>query len=328
MIQTYRLASGRLQRIDDVGPAGTGDIVWLDLCNPTREEEHAVEAILGLVLPTRQEMAEIEESARLYAERGALVMTAVVIDGVAEGHPGRSEVTFLLSQNHFVTLRYSNPMPFRTIEARIGKQADEALTAPALFVTLLESFIERIADVLEAVATDLNAISDTIFYDDDEVRESGKARPAPDMQRLIRLLGRKNRMLSILRESLLSFGRLVPFVREGGAEWMKNGVSVRLKAVDRDIKSLATYEGQLEQQVAYLHESTLGLINVEQNTIIKVFSVAAVLFLPPTLVGTVYGMNFEVMPELKWAFGYPFALVTMVLSAFVPYWWFKRRGWL
>ncbi len=109
---------------------------------------------------------------------------------------------------------------------------------------------------------------------------------------------------------------------------MKNGPSVRLKAVERDLKSLAAYEAQLEQQIVFLHEATLGLINVEQNAIIKVFSIAAVLFLPPTLVGTVYGMNFEVMPELGWKFGYPFAILTMVVSAYIPYWWFKRRGWL
>ena len=94
------------------------------------------------------------------------------------------------------------------------------------------------------------------------------------------------------------------------------------------MRSLTAYESQLSSEIGYLHEATLGLINLDQNRIIKVFSIAAVLFLPPTVVGTIYGMNFETMPELKWAFGYPFALCLMLISATLPYWWFKRRGWL
>lgn len=327
MITYHRLEGGRLVRAAGAEPPAVSDIVWLDLFDPSRDEEVATERLLGLQVPTRQEMAEIEESARLYTEGNGLVMTAVVVDGAHEGRPQRAEVTFLLTRDHLVTVRYSNPMPFRTFEARIAKQPEENGTATAVFVSLVESFVERIADVLEATSADLNRLSDAIFYDETAGREPTEP-PKTDLQALIRMLGRKNRILSILRESLLSFGRLVPFLRQGGGDWMKNGLSVRLKAVERDIKSLTAYEAQLEQQIAFLHEATLGLINIEQNAIIKVFSIAAVLFLPPTLVGTVYGMNFEVMPELGWKFGYPFAILTMVLSAYVPYWWFKRRGWL
>ncbi|BBE74548.1 magnesium transporter CorA family protein [Oharaeibacter diazotrophicus] len=325
MIGCHRLVGGRLERREIAEAAD--DPLWIDLCDPSREEELEVERILGFQVPTRQEMAEIEESARLYTEGGALVMTAVVLDGVAEGRPKRTEVTFLLTRERLVTVRYSNPMPFRTFDARVAKQPEDNGSAQAVFVSLLESFVERIADVLEIVAGDLNRIADTVFYEEEDAAD-GTPGAKTDLQALIRLLGRKNSMLAVLRESLLSFGRIVPFVRQGASEWVKNGPSVRLKAVERDIKSLAAFETQLEQQISFLHEATLGLINIEQNAIIKVFSIAAVLFLPPTLVGTVYGMNFNFMPELSWKFGYPFAIATMVLSAFVPYWWFKRRGWL
>ncbi|BBK33122.1 magnesium/cobalt transporter [Allostella humosa] len=272
-------------------------------------------------------MTEIEESARLYREGGAIVMTAVVVNGVAQDRPERSEVTFLLTADHLVTVRYADPMPFRTFDTRLARHPEQNQSAPAILVSLVESFVERIADVLESVASGLRGCSSAIFYDE-EAEPARPAKPRTDLPTLIRQLGRKNQLLAILRESLLSFGRILPFLRQGADGWLKGGLSARIKAIARDLASLATYETQLEQQISFLHEATLGLINLEQNTIIKVFSVAAVLFLPPTLVGTIYGMNFEFMPELKWAFGYPFALGTMVVSAIVPYYWFKRRGWL
>ncbi|NGX95527.1 MAG: magnesium transporter, partial [Candidatus Afipia apatlaquensis] len=132
----------------------------------------------------------------------------------------------------------------------------------------------------------------------------------------------------ILRESLISLSRLIPFARDGAETWLTNGGPARLKQLERDLRSLTAYEGQMSSEIIYLQDATLGLINLDQNRIIKVFSIAAVLFLPPTVVGTIYGMNFELMPELTWVFGYPFALAMMVLSATLPYYWFRRKGWL
>lgn len=307
-------------------PAG---VVWIDLLNPTRDEELAVERMLGVEVPTREEMANIEESARLYVEAGTLVMTAAIIDGVTEGRPRRAEVTFLLARDHLVTVRYTDPVPFRTFPARVAKFPEDNASAPALFTSLIESFTERMADVLEVISADLDRASTSIFGEDGEQGSPPPDTPVrADLRGIIRTLGRRNRMLAVLRESLHSFSRLLPFLRQGGGDWMKNGAGARLKAVERDLKSLTAYEAQLEQQISFLHEATISLINLEQNAIIKVFSVAAVLFLPPTLVGTIYGMNFDFMPELDWRFGYPVALVIMVVSAIVPYLWFKRRGWL
>jgi magnesium transporter len=302
------------------------DVLWIDLHDPTREEEKAVEALLGLGVPTRQEMAEIEESARLYEEHGALVMTAVVINGVAEGRPSRTQVTFVLTKTHLVSVRYADPVPFRSFALKVQRQPETLTTSDRILVSLLESIVERAADVLEMVAADLNEVSTRLFIEDGPRRKP--KRVEDELQVLIKRLGRKNMTVAILRESLLSLTRLIPFVRQGAEEWLTNGSPARLKQLDRDLRSLSTYEAQLSSEIVYLHEATLGLINLDQNRIIKVFSIAAVLFLPPTLVGTIYGMNFEVMPELKLAFGYPFALGLMVLSAVLPYYWFKRRGWL
>jgi magnesium transporter len=304
-------------------------LVWIDLYDPTQEEENAVERLLNLQVPTAQEMAEIEESARLYEENGALVMTALVINGVAEGRPSRAQVTFVLTPTHFVSLRYSNPLPFRTFDVKCQRQPEAHKTAESIFASLLESIVDRAADVLEMVQTELNDVSSTLFFTGTEdTTPRRKASTNSDrLQVTLKRLGRKNLTLAILRESLWSLTRLTPFVRQGADAWLSAPIKARLKQVDRDLRSLTTYEAQLSAEIQYLHDATLGLINLEQNRIIKVFSIAAVLFLPPTLVGTIYGMNFSDMPELGWALGYPFALFLMILSSIVPYYWFKRKGW-
>jgi magnesium transporter len=330
MMNFHGLRHGRLVRLPDLDSAMPvpSDVLWIDLCDPTHEEEKAVEMLLGLQVPTRQEMAEIEESARLYQEHGALVMTAVIVNGVAEGRPSRTQATFVLTQSHLVSVRYADPVPFRTFEAKFQRQPEAHATSDAILVSLLESIVERAADVLELVAADLTEVSTRLFIEDRSPKRRRARRVEDELQALIRRLGRKNMTVSILRESLLSLTRLIPYVRQGAEAWLSNGSPARLKQLDRDLRSLAAYEGQLSSEIVYLHEATLGLINLDQNRIIKVFSIAAVLFLPPTLVGTIYGMNFEAMPELRWDYGYIFALALMVLSAVLPYHWFKWRGWL
>lgn len=324
MIQTYRIDGQRLVRQDPAD--GFGSAIWIDLCDPTAEEEQAVEHTLGLDIPTRQELAEIEESARLYLDGDAIVTTIIVAQGITEGHPTRGTATFLLLPDRLVTVRYSDPMPFRTFMTRLERQGHVDRTAVGILLALLEAVVERTADILETVSADLNGVSLSIFYDGAPGMTDPKG--PPDLQATVKLLGRKNHTLAVVRESMVTIGRLTAFLRLVAHGRFKNGPGIRLKTLDRDLKSLAAFEAQLEQQISYLHEATTGLINIEQNAIIKVFSIAAVLFLPPTLVGTVYGMNFEAMPELDWQFGYPVALLAMLVSAIIPYLWFKWRGWL
>ncbi|MBX9934726.1 MAG: magnesium transporter CorA family protein [Methylobacterium sp.] len=330
MMTFYGLRAGRLVRLDTASTKGIPaltETLWIDLRDPSHDEEKTVETLLNLQVPTRQEMAEIEESSRLYEDRGALVMTAVVIDGAGEGRPARAQVTFVLTQTHLVSVRYADPVPFRTFEAKCERQPELHTSSDRILASLLDSIVERAADVLELVAADLNEVSVRLFFDDDQPRRRPK-RAEDELQVLIKRLGRKNMTMAILRESVLALSRLVPFMRQGTSEWLTDDGTRRLKMIERDLRSLSAYEGQLSSEIVYLHEATLGLINLAQNRIIKVFSIAAVLFLPPTVVGTIYGMNFEAMPELKWAFGYPFALLLMGLSAALPYYWFKRKGWL
>ncbi|WAJ26311.1 magnesium transporter CorA family protein [Antarcticirhabdus aurantiaca] len=325
MITLHTVDGGRLVSAGSDCSRLPEGLVWVDLHNPTKDEEKAVESMLGIQVPTQLEMAEIEESSRLYEEGGALVMTAVLIENATHKRPARTPVTFVLTKERLITVRYADPMPFRAFEAKRHKAPESYTTATLLFIALLDSIVERIADLIEVAETAVGDVSTRIFYDE-EVKPNAEERSA-NLRNLLILLGRKNRMLAILRESLLSLNRLILFVR-AGASFIKDGANGKLKAVERDIRSLAEYEARVEAEIAYLQDSTLGLINIEQNTIIKVFSIAAVLFLPPTLVGTIYGMNFEHMPELSWRVGYPLALVMMIVSAIIPFWWFKRKGWL
>jgi magnesium transporter len=325
MLTLHTVKDGKLKPAGSECSHRPESLVWVDLHNPTREEEQAVERMLGIEVPTKEEMAEIEESSRLYEEDGALVMTAVLAEATGRTQPSRAQLTFVLTRHCLVTVRYTDLMLFRSFEAKQAKMPELHTSSETVFGTLLESILERIADLLEATETEIGEVSTAIFYGDENVRKAEERSVA--LRQLLIRLGRKNRMLAIIRESLLSLNRLVLFARPG-APWIKDEALERLESVERDIRSLSEYEARTEAEIAYLQDATLGLINIEQNTIIKVFSIAAVLFLPPTLVGTIYGMNFEHMPELSWRIGYPMALGMMVISAVVPYCWFKRKGWL
>ena len=201
MMHIFGVRDGGLVRlpltITDL-PTSSG-LLWIDLYYPTPDEEQCVEKLLGLQVPTREEMAEIEESARLYEERGALVMTAIVINGVAEGRPSRAQVTFVLTKAHLVSVRYADPLPFRTFETKCQRQPEVLTSSDRILVTLLESIVERAADVLEMVAADLNEVSTRLFIEDWEPGRRKANRVENQLQVLIKRLGRKNMIVSILR---------------------------------------------------------------------------------------------------------------------------------
>lgn len=326
MIAAYAFRSGRLGRLSFEGPAPPPDALWIDLFIPTDAEERAVEQVIGIDVPTREEMAAIEESSRIYREDRAIVLTAVVVDGVARGRPSRAQITFVLTPEHLVTLRYVDPQPFKTFDNRI-QRLGAGMNSPArIFLALLDGIVERGADILELTAAELNDVSVRLFLEE-ETRRKKPSRAEDEMQVVLKRLGRKNMTLAFLRESLMTLERIASHARTASLPG-DGGVASELKRLQRDLNSLAVYEAELSSELRYLHEATLGLVNLAQNRIIKVFSIASVLFLPPTVVGTVYGMNFRHMPELEWSFGYPLALGLMAVSATIPILWLRRKGWL
>lgn len=335
MIRTYVNAPGRFTKAGE-DLAELDKSVWIDLVRPSKDEETAVERAFGIDVPTREETSEIELSSRLYAEDGAYFMTAMMLSHTDGDSVLLSPATFVLAGERLITVRYEEPRAIDTFVARCQKAGP--ITAEHLLTGLLEALIERAGDVLERTGHELDMVSREIFAIQPPAPKSSgagallapKPKPKPrNFQSVLEQVGRKGDLLSKVYESLVSVQRLLTFATAAAqARKADKDASGRFKTLGRDVQSLVDHAAFLTQKINFLLDATLGMINIQQTGIIKIFSVAAVVFLPPTLIASIYGMNFDVMPELSWPYGYPFALALMVLSAIVPYQFFKWRGWL
>ncbi|MCP9232379.1 magnesium/cobalt transporter CorA [Mesorhizobium sp. LMG 17147] len=324
MIKAFVVDNDRLRLVDDL-LQNSDAVVWVDLLSPTKEEETTIETWLGIAVPTREEMEEIEISSRLYVEDGAYFMTAILPAQTELDDPLMSPVTFVLAGSRLITVRYHEPKAFKTFPLRAEKVATGCTSGDTILIGLLEAIVDRLADILERAGRDVEAISRDIF----EARSTKVSKRNRDFQELLKGIGRKEDLASSVRDSLISLQRLAGFLAHASTQTkMSKDTRARIKTLSRDVLSLADHATFLSQKISFLLDATLDMISIEQNAIIKIFSVAAVIFLPPTLVASIYGMNFDIIPELKWHFGYPFAIGMMVLSAILPFWYFRRRGWL
>lgn len=312
---------------DVVAEGAVAPVLWYDLVSPTPAESRHVEQALQLAIPTRDEMEEIELSARLYQEDGGEFMTLTALTNLDGDTPAKTPVTFILKGETLVTVRYADPKPFLAFVHRALRVNAQAYgCGEEVMLGIVESIVDRMADVLERIGNEIDGISREVFR--------GKATPSTkktkDLQSLIEQLGQKGDFLGGVRESLVSISRLVAYhaALESPQRRPSKEVRQRVKMLQRDAVSLGDHATFLSGKVNFLLDATLGLINLEQNQIIKIFTVASVVFLPPTLVASVYGMNFNLMPELQWHLGYPWAVLLMLLSAALPFYYFKRRGWL
>ncbi|WP_226780159.1 magnesium transporter CorA family protein [Oceaniglobus trochenteri] len=296
------------------------DALWLDLFEPTAPEIEAVEQTCGFALPTLDDMVEIEISSRLYVEGKAAFMTALIPSRTDTDDLLMKPVTFILSAGRLITIRYHDPRVFGAAAARFERGDLDIVDAEGALLHLLDGVVDRLADILERAGHDVDAVSRQVFA------PKGTA-PSPDYKTTLETIGRKGDLTSNLRDSLMTLSRLATFL-EPRLQGPGPARHEALRTLGQDIRSLLDHCGFISQKVTFLLDATLGLISIEQNGIIKIFSVAAVMFLPPTLVASVYGMNFVNMPELALPYGYPMALGLMVVSAVVPYLFFKRRGWL
>lgn len=333
MIRVYQRANQVLEPVafpeDGVLPPRT---VWIDMLSPTPEEERRVEQALEIDAPTREEMQEIELSNRLYREGAAIYLTANVINASDTDDAETTAVTFIRTPRALVTLRYADPLSFRSFSFRAMRQPGLCNGVDMTMVSIIESVVNRSADVLERVGARLDQLSKRVFIARTRGR-GGRRQDAGEedveLEEALKTLGRLTDQTALVRECLMSFGRLLTYYNQVLME-EKAGKDLRLrgKSLHRDVLSLTEHADSLAHKSSFLLDATLGLINIQQTNIIKIFSVAATVFLPPTLIASIYGMNYEVMPELSWEWGYPFSIGLMVLSAIVPFWYFKRRGWL
>ncbi|MBI5164700.1 MAG: magnesium transporter CorA family protein [Magnetospirillum sp.] len=325
MITAYVPAEGR--PIQGGPDALAAEALWIDLLAPTAAEEDAVEALLGIDVPTHEEMQEIEVSSRLVRDGDVLTMTAPVLTNSSGFDPRNTSVTFILAKGRLVTVRYDTPQAVALYLEHIAQMHPRPETGGAVLLGLIEAIVDRIADVLERVGLELDGISHRIFHQP-AVGRSRRRSNSRELEATLRAIGRNGDLTSKARDTLSGLRRVIAFLPSGDQDLGVAEARARLKTVGRDLQSLSEYSDFVANKIAFLLNATLGMISIQQNHIIKLFSVMAVLFLPPTLVASVYGMNFHLMPELEWAFGYPMALVMMLLAAVVPYWLFKRVGWL
>ena len=316
-------ASLRKSVIEDLA-ALPESAVWIDLVNPTAAEDKAVERLAGIAIPTREDMQEIEISSRLYIENGARYMTATLMCYSDSDMPRTTAVTFILGDHRLVTVRYDQPKPFALVEAKLGRSCTPAITGEMVLMELLDAVIDRCADILERCGAEVDQVSHDIF--EPEAERHGHAK---QYSQILIAIGRKGDLTSKVRESLVSIGRIVTFLSAvvEGVKWSKD-MREQLKTMQRDVASLTDHASYLSNKITFVLDAMLGVVNLEQNNIIKLFSVMAVVLMPPTLIASIYGMNFKMMPELEWAHGYPMALVMMLAAAIVPYWLFKLKKWL
>jgi magnesium transporter len=331
VLKAYGCGDNRLHEIDiHAQPHDVPSAVWFDLLNPSPEEFAYVVRETGLSLPVEADIVEIENSSRLAIDGEVLTMTMPIVSRTPEGLRAGS-CGFVLAPNRLVTIRFATSFIFETFAAQqhpTGKP--DAAHSAFIFVGLLEAIVDRQADALENLRTELDAFSHRVFHHNTPTAP-GRGRRKTNEEMVLRgmltTLGQAHDTISFLRDSQLGVARIAPYVSTSAA-WLPKPVDKRLKTLSTDISSLNEFSVHLSDKVQFLLDATLGFINIAQSTLMKVFTVVAVIGIPPTLMAGIYGMNFVNMPELHWEYGYAYGWAVIILSAVLPLIWFRFKGWL
>jgi len=296
--------------------------VWIDLASADAGEAARAAAITGLRVPDRAALSEIESSSRLAHDSDAIYLSMPVAARDTAGLLISSPLGIVLTPRHLLTIRYQ---PVKAIDGFAARLAQTPPTRSIdVFAGLLEAIVDRLADVLEHLGADLDELSRTIFRAD----EAPPARADRVLRATLRSVGQTAESTSRIRDSLLGIGRMVAYVAEIGADWIPEEAQHRFKTLRQDVTSLTDYDSQLANKVQFLLDATLGFINIEQNQIIKILTVVSVVGIPPTLLASIYGMNFKNIPEYDWTYGYQYGWTVIIASALLPLIIFKWRGWL
>jgi len=317
MIFVYGTAGGRIESLPKDGDLRTAE--WIDLYRPQPAQVAAVEG-LGISIPTLADMEEIEISNRIYREGDTEYMTVVLPGQTPEKTQIAGPVTFILSPQRLVTVRHHVPRPFETFPLRSDKSGTGCASPARLFLGLVEEIIGRLADHLENAGKQLDAVTRDVF--------TGSPKPAA-LQTALAEIGRETETIGRVRLGLLTLERALTYIGQSDTIAAEEAaLRPHLKARLRDIQSLEVHADFLSARTSNATDATLGMVNLAQNATVRVLSGVAALFLPPTLIASVYGMNFAVMPELRWAAGYPFALGLMLASMLATYLFLKWMKWL
>ena len=324
MLTIYDFNCGTLVKREGLGALSDAS-VWIDLLDPTPEEDKHVEAALGIEIPTRAEAREIEASSRLYVENGAHYMTTYIMYGLEQANPGSSNLTFILSGKRLVTVRYCEPKAFPFFLQRVERGEARCTSGPAIMIGLIETLLHRKADLIERIQDEVDKMAQSLF----NLNGTRSTKPNVNFGDVLKGTGRGADIIARAQESAVSIDRALTFFASAVKDRTDEGdLPGRIDAARRDNTSLMEHMKFLQGRTNFLLDATLGMINTEQNQIIKLFSVMAVMLMPPTLIASIYGMNFKHIPELEWTFGYPMALCFMALSGVIPFIYFRRKGWL
>ena len=324
MIRLFHRTDSLWQEISTDEQYFPAEGLWVDLISPTLQEIAEIQARLDIEIPSREEMQEIEATSRLYRENDIYFMTAAIVSNPDMDDMNVSAVTFILADRFLVTVRYFDPKPFASFAARLQRTGSPFSSSTDIMIGLLETLIDRMADILELHSAEVERIAKLIFTSNDK-----QSSERIDLNEIIKDIGMEGNQFSIMRESLVSVNRMANYLNQSVAHHPR-GAQLRemLKEIGRDLASLADHTSFMSGKISFLLDATLGMIDIEQNKIIKMLSVAAVFFLPPTLIASIYGMNFRFMPELSSRYGYPLAIISMIASALISYLYFKRKGWM
>ncbi len=308
--------------------AGNGDdIFWIDLLTPNAEELAFAEKICAIEMPTKDEMREIEATSRLYCEDGARFMTTTVLSRVETDEPMIAEITFILKSRVLITIRHTDSYSFRVFSHQLLRRQDT--NRDLVFIGLLETLVDRQADVLERFGADLDVLSKKVFGTHKRRKEKEESPDTDDLRDALEELGRVGDLITRQRDALVNLLRMITFAgNEDSCMSAHDSLYVPLRPVSRDVNSLSEYASFLSNKINFMLDAVLGLINIEQNDIVKVFTIMSVVFLPPTLIASIFGMNFEHMPLLHHEWGFWFSIVMMVLAGVIPLVIFKFKRYI
>ena len=299
--------------------------VWIDIQGPGPEDERYLKDHLNIAIPTRGEIWRNQALNRLYVENGVAYMTAGLLHKISSNHPKTSPVTFILTDRCLITIRHTAPTSFGHFQTRLLNNCDAFTTGPELLEGLIQEMFTRVAWHMEMLVDGLDDLSRRIF--DDHAFENKQGNPSIVMRQVLQKLGALADLNSKIHESLQSLERMLVFFRKIARAEQKD-LQEDLDVLIADADALINQTAFMSNKVSFQLDAALGMINVEQNLISKIFSIVAVFFIPPTLISSIYGMNFDHMPELHWFFGYPLAIGLMLAAATGTYIYFKRQGWL
>lgn len=300
-----------------------GDARWFDLVSPTEEEERWLETELGIDIPTLDDIRKYEPSSRLYRESGAIFMAAQIMVKGDTPLPQTTSVAFMLKNDALVTVRYEQSRTFDLLATELQRSETSQSNVMAL-IELVEALVDRTSELLENAADAADDMAVSVFPAGEH---PSQRRTAAELEAVLSEIQRLHRRVAKGRESLVSLGRMTGYLL-AQADIKDSAFRARAKSTSRDIVSVTDHATFVAQNIQFVLDALLGLISVEQNAIVKFFSIVAVVLLPPTLIAAIYGMNFEIMPELTWTWGYPAALILMLASSVLPYLWCRKRGWL